>query len=328
MNARVPGPILALLLLTAHGGPASAAAAEPVPPPTLGSLNTVTGAGTTAMDVVLPDGASFVLRSSPPRSPGWATLSGDGSFVALALVSKTHTLNAGAHQVNLLQVWMPRPHGCTYGGTCLEPYDHVFFQTATAPRFEDGSFLYDYPPGSYRLYLLTDPGKTAAASFELRGPSGDVSLQPAEPAAAHFAMRRSAGPAATVLSGSMRSATQGPGFVTVGMSHVADGSVLAPGTFSYQECLTRGGPAPLNPDDCLPAAVLTPTTGEVHAAGQPVLLRPSIAAGSFGGFTLTPSGLGTWESPTLPPAEWVNSFRIQRGGIDPAIDAWALWLEF
>ncbi len=247
--------------------------------------------------------------------------------MALVLASRTETL--GSVPVNLVQVSLPPPHGCTHGGACLHPLNHVAFNTSDAPSFVDGAWHYVYPAGEYRLYLLTEPGATATARLSVLGPGGEVAFEAEDPVSARFELARSSDPAAAVLSGSFRHAMSASGFVTMGLSHIAAPTAgqAETGTFGYQECLTRGGPAPLNPEDCLAASIVTASTGEVHAAGQPLLLRPHYFAGSIGGFTLTASGMGTWESPLLEPGEWVNSYRVQRGGSDPAIETWALWLE-
>jgi hypothetical protein len=325
MTARRP---LLLLLLAALLAPTTAGAEEPEIP-VLAGVNTVTGTGAVSVDVVLPTEASLVLRPDAPRLPGWAQVSTTGSHAAVVLVSKTETFAEGQYRVNAFELHLKAPHGCSGDPSpaaprlCLSPYNPSVMLTPAMPVLDQGSWLYAYPPGEYTLYLIAEPGHTATATFELRGLQGSASMQASDAATVEFDQARNDGAALASLNGSHTHVVEESGLMTMGMYHVGANPDVG-GLFNYSECLTRGTPGPGSPNDCLPASQMSE---DVVVGGQPVVTRPTFFAAHVGAVSPENSGQAAWQPVTLGPGLWTNTYRVQRGGVGPAVGTWAFWLE-
>jgi hypothetical protein len=292
---------------------------------TLAGSVTVEGVGAVSVDVLLPAAGELVLPIVSPTSPGWASVSTDGTWATVALISEERTFDGSGNPEGAYEVSLVGADGCPAAVPapvaetgCLRPYNAVAWATTRSPRLVDGAWHYVYEPGRYRLVVATEPGRQVSASFRVAGLTGAVELVAADPVDVTFDRTRVEDPALAVLSGAFAHTATRPTIGLVGLWFTSAGD--EPGEFEYSECVTQGEAAPLNPSDCVPTG-LTGTAAPAGLGKQPVWF-----AGSYGGFSLTNSNLVAFQVPRLAPADYTNSFRVTRGGRGPAVGTFAVWI--
>lgn len=313
------GAALAVLAVLAASLPATAKEK----PQRIGGQTLLVGYGSAAADVTIPKGVSLYVRApAGDTSYGFATVLNPGTWSAYALVSRT-ARHAG-RPVSAVQVHMPYPDHCASSdvpvGTAppCEARVEQSFVNAPEPTVAGPWLRYALPAGTYQFVVSGPRNAFVGAVLQFGGVVGVRAVVARRPVAASFERTREENIALAHVTGSFDHKLTANGIGVLGVWHTATGE--EPGEFTYAECVTPGVAGPFNPDDCL---ALGASGASPPAGGH----KPVFFAASTGGFTLTPSGNGTWMTPVLKKGTYTNTFRVTRGGRGPAAGAFAWWLQ-
>jgi hypothetical protein len=300
---------------------------HPAPRPVLAASNFVIAYGSASVDFTLPKAAELV-ETAPTASatPGWAVLT-SGGWAAVALISRTHRV--GDRPLNAVQVHTPLPDHCPPPVAptaqpvpqCGARVEHAFVSTPNAARKVGGTNRYAFPAGTYQLVVSAPARTMVAVTFRFAGLRGQLGIFATKPVTAGFTRDRVDSLALAHANGAWTRRLTARGFGVLGIWYTTAGD--EPGEFTYAECLTAGAAGPANPDDCTPAAL----TGPPGAVPKDVSRKPVFYAGSHGGFSLTNSGTGTFQTPPLAAGTYTNTYRVTRGGRGPAVGAFAWWVQ-
>lgn len=315
---------LVVLAVFAVGAVPARGSAEPTMP-ALAGTTTVVATGSAAMPIVVPADAALQQRVDPPRSPGFARITTTGAWAAVALVAIDQKMGDGKSPVWALQVHLARPWGCTGPTrqvTCIEPFEHALVALPTPPTGTPEMAYWPVDPGRYNLIVVGQSGARTTVDLDVANIGGTATLEPTQPVTATIDVAHDAtAPLATVNKSFTRDIAR-PTLAALGMFHVGGSDPVAPGPFTYAECLVRGNAAPANPEDCLAGAF----TGDQKIGETTVTTRPTTFAQSAGGFTLDDSGHNTIGA-YIEPGRYTASHRSLRGGIAPAVGGFAAWIE-